>query len=272
MHRRIRGRKPAKSLPILVIGSLRAGGGGKTPVVEWLARQFPEAAILVHPTPDEQVLLEEEFPGRVFASRSFVKAWGEARKAGFAWAISDGGFQDPRLEKGALALIVDEVVPKNVSNLLPFGQWRELNGLERAQMILTKSDLPDLEKHSFLKYQWKSSISGGDVPDCALLACGVGRPEGVREDLEGLGCRIVEEYRVRDHARFSSFRMAAIVRRHPGIPWVATRKDLPRWPKGLELPRFLEREWQLETPETFLEWVRNHPSLGISESTALEIA
>lgn len=265
MHRRLRGRKPAKSLPILVIGSLRAGGGGKTPVVEWMARHFPEAAILVHPTPDEQVLLEEEFPGRVFAHRSLVNGWERAQKAGFAWAISDGGFQDPRLEKGALILVVNETIPQDAAQLHPFGRWRELDGVNRAQMLLQNVDISDLDRSLCLKYRWESFVSGGPPSGPVLLACGVGRPEGVREDLAGLGCRIVAEYRVRDHGGFSAARMREISRCHPGFPWVATKKDLPRWPKGQELPRLLEREWVPEEPETLLEWVRRHPALGILE-------
>lgn len=263
MHRRFRGRKPAKSLPILVIGSMRAGGGGKTPVVEWLARHFPDAAILVHPTPDEQVLLEEDFPGRVFAHRSLVSAWELARNAGFAWAISDGGFQDPRLEKGALLLIVNEAIPQDPSKLLPFGLWRELNGEHRAQMTLMNAEILGMDASPCLKYRWKPFISGDLVPDSAVLACGVGRPEGVRGDLAGLGYRIAAEYRVRDHGHFSSARMSEISKRHPGIPWVATKKDLPRWPKDREFPLLLEREWVPEEPERLLEWVQKHPALRV---------
>lgn len=272
MHRRFRGRKPAKSLPILVIGSMRVGGGGKTPVVEWMARHFLEAAILVHPTPDEQVLLEEEFPGRVFAHRSLVNGWKRAQKAGFAWAISDGGFQDPRLEKGALILVVNEMIPQDVAQMLPFGHWRELDGVNRAQMSLKNADIPDLDESPCLKYRWKPFISGDKAPTSAVLACGVGRPEGVREDLAGLGCQIVAEYRVRDHGGFSVARMREISRCHPGFPWVATKKDLPRWPKGQELPRLLEREWVPEEPESLLEWVKKHPALGILEYGETEIA
>jgi len=265
MHRWLRGRKPAKSLPILVIGSMRSGGGGKTPVVEWLAREFPDAAILLHPTPDEQVLLEAEFPRRVFAHRSFVKGWEMAQRAGFAWAISDGGFQDPRLSMGALVLIVNELVPQDVAELLPFGRWRELDALHRAQMILKNSQVSMLGTKQCIEYNWKVKIFADSIPDSLILACGVGRPEGVRSDLEGLGCRILAEYRVRDHGRFSSKRMEEISRRHPGVPWLATRKDLPRWPTDQETPMLLVREWCPEDPAALIRWIRKHPALGICE-------
>jgi tetraacyldisaccharide-1-P 4'-kinase len=243
-------------LPIVVVGSLRAGGGGKTPVVEWLAREFPDAALLVHPTPDEQVLLDAEFPGRVFAHRSFLQAWKEAHRKGFGWAISDGGYQDPQLDLCRKILVWNEPLPRSTADLHPCGPWRELaEAAERADLHLVRNgvDLPlGLDA---MRYRWESSLSGADSGQI-LLACAVGKPQSVRDDLKALGHEIVAEHCPNDHCGFSSGRLRQLEEHHPGLPWVVTAKDLPRWPSSQRRHLVLFRRWIPENPGALMEWVK----------------
>jgi len=126
-----------------VVGSLRSGGTCKTDLVAWIAHQHPALAILAHPTGDEDVLLRERFPGRVFVHRDFLVAWEEARRAGFAAALCDGGLQDPALDT-CPALCVDlPGTPVGVRDLLPLGRFRELSPNPRTTLhrILLDRDL-----------------------------------------------------------------------------------------------------------------------------------
>jgi tetraacyldisaccharide-1-P 4'-kinase len=255
-HASVRGSGPRKSLPVLVIGSLRSGGGGKTPVVGWIARTFPDCAILVHPTPDERTMLESDFRGRVFSHASFPMGWEMARKAGFSWAISDGGYQDPRLNGGRKILIHDEDLPECPSQLLPFGRWRELApASSRADLHLVREGLEPFPARNSSGYRWVPHLEGARAPGAVLLACGVGNPARVRCDLEGLGCRIVAEHRVRDHGRFSLRRIARLGAASPGIPWVGTAKDKARWPRKAGPLVVLERDWVPSDPAGLAEWI-----------------
>ena len=263
LHRLWRGRKPAKSLPILVIGSLRAGGGGKTPAVEWFARQMPEAAILVHPTPDEQGILERGFPGRVFAARALPDAWDAAKAAGFSWAIADGGYQDPRLDGGVRLLLWDELPPESPGQILPFGRWREL-GLAggRADIHLIRQGLePYVEGMTVHSYQWKTEFPEEIGQGPVLLACGVGNPERVRAELLRGGVEILAESIVSDHGRFDSRKIAQIEARFEGVSWIGTEKDRPRWPSSARSLHALMRSWHPDKPSVLLDVVRRELAL-----------
>lgn len=263
LHRRWRGRNPAKSLPILVIGSLRAGGGGKTPVTAWFAEQLPEAAILVHPTPDEQVLLEARFPGRVFAGRAFPQAWERAQAAGFPCAVADGGYQDPRLDGGVKLLLWDEMPASGVDQLLPVGPWRErAPAAERADLVLVRSGLMCAVSGARIwSYSWKVRAPLGIGPSPVLLACGVGNPDRVRSDLADLGIKIVAEHVISDHGAFDPKEMARLERRFPDSPWVGTEKDRPRWPSTARPLHILARDWLPEEPTEMLRFAQEQLSL-----------
>lgn len=263
LHRRWRGRNPAKSLPILVIGSLRAGGGGKTPVTAWFAERLPEAAILVHPTPDEQALLEVRFPGRVFAAHSFPQAWKRAQAAGFSCAVADGGYQDPRLGGGVRLLLWDEIPASRVEQLHPYGPWRELGtAAERADLLLVRSGLacvvPQTRSWS---YRWMGSAPRGLGSEPVLLACGVGNPERVRFDLEGLGVKIQAEHVISDHGAFDPKEIARMELCFPDSPWVGTEKDQPRWPSSAKALHVLVRDWLPEEPTEMLRVVQEQLGL-----------
>lgn len=255
---------------MVVVGSLRSGGGGKTPAASWLAERLPEAAILVHPTPDEEILLRDQFGNRVFADTSFPRAWNRAHSAGFAFAICDGGFQDPRLLGAVKLLLWDAPPPQALSDLLPCGAFRELaSAATRADHILVRQSLPSPSGCATISdYRWDLRLPKGMKADPCLLACGVGNPEGVRQDLKKLGCEIVGEHVVGDHRPFSLRTIERLGRKFPGIPWIGTAKDRPRWPSQAPELKILEREWAPQHPEALLSWIRQKLSEHSPEITS----
>jgi len=199
---------------VLVVGSLRAGGSGKTDWVAWIARRHPDCAVLVHPTGDEDRLLEDRFPGRVFVARDLLRAWKAASAAGFARAVSDGGLQDPALD-GCPALLLgpDRVA---LDELHPCGPFRQREPSRPIQLRIGDRG-----------WRWRVQA---DLPRGAkaLAGAGVSRTEIVIDDLRALGVEPVAVLRPGDHRAFPRREVERLERDHRGLPWVITAKDLAR--------------------------------------------
>lgn len=213
-------RRPASPPPLLVVGSLRSGGTCKTDLVAWIAHRHPTLAILVHPTGDEDIFLQQLFPGRVFVHRDFLAAWESAQRAGFAAALCDGGLQDPALDD-CPALCVDlPDAPIGVRDLLPVGRFRELSPTPRTTLhrLLVDGDLnPTLAPPSL-------PAPGTEV----VAATSIARPQAFFANLERQGLVVVNALAFGDHARFSRRAVERTIARHPGTPWLVTTKDAAR--------------------------------------------
>lgn len=221
VHRRWRRRrKPEAAPPILVVGSTRAGGTGKTDLVGWIADRHPHLAVLAHPTGDEDAWLRRRFGDRVFADRDLLRAWNRARAAGFGGAVSDGGLQDPALEDcPALRLEVDDA-PRRWSDLLPWGPYRERAPRPRGRIL-------DLVWGRDLG--WSLDPASAPEPGTAVVAAaGIARPSAFFADLEAAGLVLLDRLAFGDHHRFDSKEVARARGRHPGAAWVITEKDAAR--------------------------------------------
>ena len=159
--------------PVISVGNITAGGTGKTPLVEWVARTLAAAGKKVciltrgygrdHPdrmvivsdgrkplaTPaeagDEPFLLATNLAGvaAVISNANRVAAGNEAIKQfGSDCFVLDDGFQHLRLQRDLNILAIDATNPWGGGNLLPYGRLREpLSGLSRADVIvITRTD------------------------------------------------------------------------------------------------------------------------------------
>lgn len=192
----------------------------------WIAARHPHLAILAHPTGDEDRWLRERFGSRVFPAGDWLRAWGEARGAGYAAAVCDGGLQDPALEGcPAVCLELDARVP-GWADLLPFGRYRERKPRPRATL---------------LRLRWGREIavaldpaslppSGTEI----VAACSIARPEAFFDDLRSHGLVAREELAFGDHHRFDTATLERAAARFPGATWVVTEKDRAR--AGQDLP------------------------------------
>jgi len=198
-----------------VVGSLRAGGSLKTDLVSWIADRYPSLAVLVHPTGDEDAMLEARFPGRVFRHRDWLEAWKAAKCAGFAAAVCDGGLQDPALDGCPAVRLVHPEGPLDARDLLPFGPYRALKPMPRSR-----------ERALTVGAEVSGRLDPRDLPPPGTrvhVACAVARPEIFFRELEEVGLRVEERAALADHARFP----AALTRRMETdpIPWLVTEKD-----------------------------------------------
>ncbi|HXD30718.1 MAG TPA: tetraacyldisaccharide 4'-kinase [Pyrinomonadaceae bacterium] len=166
--------KPTKlDAPVISVGNLTAGGTGKTPLVEYIARRVagsgrkvciltrgygrenPAQRVLVSDgttvlakeaaAGDEPLLLAQKLEG-LAAVISDVN-----RIAAGRWAISnlgsevfvlDDGFQHLQLARDLNVLVVDASNPWGNGRMLPLGPLREpISGLSRADcVVLTRTD------------------------------------------------------------------------------------------------------------------------------------
>ena len=152
LRRRIR--LPA---PVISVGNLTAGGTGKTPVVEWLARrllaQGRTPAVLSRgyradgPGPDNDEtrmlggavsgLIQVVGPDRVRAGRVAIE------QKGADCLVLDDGFQHVRLARNLDIVTIDALDPFGGGRLLPAGALREpKRALRRAHVVVvTRADL-----------------------------------------------------------------------------------------------------------------------------------
>jgi tetraacyldisaccharide 4'-kinase len=157
-------------VPVLVVGSLSAGGTGKTPCAAYLAHRLSEAghrpllvaggygAVSPGPTPrlvttgsgearadwqsvgEEAILLARLAPGiPVAVARKREEALACYRRHGGAATvlILDGGFQHRRLHADVKLVMCDASRPAGTGHLLPWGDMREpWRALRRADAIV----------------------------------------------------------------------------------------------------------------------------------------
>ncbi len=164
--------------PVISVGNITAGGTGKTPLVEWLARcgarEGKRVCVLTrgygradarmrvvvadnervladaHVGGDEPRLLAENLRGLAAvvadADRVAAARWAQAA-LGSEVFILDDGFQHLRLARDLNIVTVDATAPWGGGHLLPRGRLREpLRGLARADcIVITRAELaPDL--------------------------------------------------------------------------------------------------------------------------------
>ncbi|HNY29939.1 MAG TPA: tetraacyldisaccharide 4'-kinase [Fibrobacteria bacterium] len=240
-HRTLRARRRRfPPPPLLVVGSSRAGGTCKTDLVEWIASRYPDAAVLCHPTGDEDRWLGARFPGRVFAHRDWLCAWDAARAAGFAIAVCDGGLQDPALD-GCPALRLEvSPAPADWRDLHPWGPWREMPARSRQACAVS------------VESQLRPALSlEGTTPSRQLrAACAVARPEVFFRDLERSGIQLVERVALGDHRRFPKRLLERMA--HDPDGWVVSAKDAARG--GLPAGVWVARR-SLDPVREIQEWI-----------------
>jgi tetraacyldisaccharide 4'-kinase len=163
-------------VPVISVGNITAGGTGKTPLVEWVARAVSREGLKVcvltrgYGRADEskrvvasdgvRVLAEFEECGdepRLLAERLVGAAavvCDRDRVAAARWALEnlgadvfvlDDGFQHLRIARGLDIVTVDASAPWGGGHLLPRGRLREpREGLARADcVVITRSDMAE---------------------------------------------------------------------------------------------------------------------------------
>lgn len=229
-------------VPVISVGNLTAGGTGKTPMVEYLARWFSErhlkVAILsrgygkIPGGGDDEPLGGEIKNVKRFTGANRAKLARDVIKT-FApdVVILDDGFQHYRIRRDLDIVLIDALNPFSNGRLLPRGLLRESpSGCRRADLVvLTRSDQVDPVRLQTLREKL-AHLSGHKpiveavhkpvdirilgsnkrvpidwVRSRELLAfCGIGNPEAFKVTLEMMGASLVNFVALPDHFRYSA--------------------------------------------------------------------
>ncbi len=243
-------------VPVVSVGNLTAGGTGKTPCVEYIARFYRDlnrrVAILSRgyggagECNDEALLLKENLPDvphlqgadRVALART---AFAELESDVL---VLDDGFQHLRLARDVDVVLIDATAPWGHGYLLPRGLLREPpSGLRRADVLmLTRCDQASAEQRDRLRRTLSRiaphrpfvetthrpvKLSNCDDESAALellrdgpaaAFCGIGNPEAFRRSLLDLGARL-EDFRVYpDHHAYGHAEIENLHRWTDGLP------------------------------------------------------
>ncbi len=259
--------KPRRLTKLVVsVGSLSAGGAGKTPVVLALARLLRErgveadvlsrgygrAADTVREVQPDGLAAEfgdeplemaraglrvfvgaERYAAGLLAERVFPEA---------AVHVLDDGFQHRRLGR---ALDVVLLTAEDVRDtLLPAGNLREsLSASGRADVVVVREEETDALRATAGAAVWRvrRDLALPDGVEAAFCFCGIARPDGFFAMLADKGLRPAGRMAFADHhayARGDVARLVSAARAAGARSFVTTAKDavklLPEWRRLLE--------------------------------------
>lgn len=248
-------------VPVLCLGNLVAGGGGKTPAAIAVMKILKEAAPLETPfflsrgyggsmpgpevvssahmaeqTGDEPLLLARHAPTIIARDRA---AGGRlAEDAGASLIVLDDGFQNPSLHKDCSLLVIDGASGFGNRRLLPAGPLREPlgAGLSRADAFIVigqdRTGVRALLPAGKPVFE-AALIAKTDAldPKAAYVAfAGIARPQKFRSTLEGAGVRLLSWHPFPDHHPYTPRDVAALsaAAHKAGAKLVTTEKDAVR--------------------------------------------
>lgn len=231
LHHKIflRRQNPLEHAKLIVVGSFRIGGAGKTPFCIWLASELYKkgnrVAVLCHKAAfDEFELLKKHLPQcKVEKTQNRYKA-ASALDKDFDFILCDDGFEDSRLVPFRTYRLDWEAPPTHIAELFPAGIFKSLAKDHPEKTVSMKCGTPDADiRFSICKIQNEK----GENPDnnCICIT-GLGDPERFFKDLEDFGIKLTQKIAVKDHDRSFSKKLHAILAKGQDV--IITEKDAMR--------------------------------------------
>jgi tetraacyldisaccharide 4'-kinase len=235
-------------VPVISVGNLTAGGTGKTPAVEYLARFYRQQGLQVAILSrgyggsggrnDEALVLEENLPGvpHLQGGNRVALASAAADEFGSDILILDDGFQHRRLARALDLVLIDATRPWGHGRLLPRGLLREpVESLRRADLVLLtrvsqskpaslqrlQNEIGRLAPHAIVAesvhrpLEWVDAAGQSwpleriDGKPVAAL-CGIGNPQAFRHTLTVLTPNLIDFRSFADHQRYSRRKLARL--------------------------------------------------------------
>jgi tetraacyldisaccharide 4'-kinase len=232
------------------VGNIAAGGTGKSPLVELLARELSDAGVNVvvvrrsstsgpfggDYTDEERAFAENVPCVQQVSGRSKAEAARKAVEQGPDLILVDDGFQTVSLERDLDVVTVDAASPFGNGRLLPAGILREPpRALERAGVVVLTHceevfaeekngilrELRNLTAARIFEASYVPTVIGSpsDGTESSLVDlhgrrvfafCGIGRPAGFFDIVGKLDCRLVGRKAFRDHHAYTAEELAEI--------------------------------------------------------------
>jgi tetraacyldisaccharide 4'-kinase len=240
--------------PVVSIGSISAGGAGKTPFLIMLGELLRQRGIafnvlsrgygrrtrgvaLVDPAGspqefgDEPLLIARKLGVPVIVGEDRYTAGKFAEeKFGLQAHLLDDGFQHRRLTRDFDIVLITQ---RDLNDtLLPSGRLREpLSSLARASAIVLMDDVASEQIPVRVSQQvWR--VSRSIVPletlEPCFAFCGIARPENFYTDLGKAGVRVVGTRSFRDHHAYNASDMQALFKlgqEAGATAFITTEKD-----------------------------------------------
>jgi tetraacyldisaccharide 4'-kinase len=223
------------SIPVVCVGNIVAGGGGKTPTLLALiklisthklanvpvilsrgyggSKEGPHTVNLAEDTAacigDEPLLLAKTC--KTIISKNRAKGAVEAQNQGGDLILMDDGYQNQTVPKDIALLVIDGASGFGNNKLLPSGPLREPveDGLARADAVIilgddarnTKAKIPS---HIPMFMADIKPLFTGDRNANYIAFCGLARPEKFKKTLDDLKLNITAFYDFADHHNFTS--------------------------------------------------------------------
>ena len=279
--------------PVVSVGNITAGGTGKTPLVEYLARWFARknfrTAVLARGygrvdgggPDDEDLISEMELENVVrLAGRDRVV---QARRALSDYRaqllVLDDGFQHYRIQRTLDIVTIDATNPFAGGRLIPRGLLREgPAALRRADLVvLTRTDQASPSELEALRRRVGPAVETVHKPvhvrslgnrkrygidwlrgRPVYAFCGVGNPEAFRRTLDSIGAQVVKFRAFPDHHPYTApdlRRLNAEAQEFMAEALLTTEKDAARLnAEGFDLPlTALRVEIEITRNEELLE-------------------
>jgi tetraacyldisaccharide 4'-kinase len=261
----LRGESKRLQWPVVSVGSVSAGGAGKTPVVIALAQMLKTRGWRVDVLSrgygrsgsgvelvegediarfgDEPVLMAQraDVPVWVGADRFAAGARAESTGKDRSVHLLDDGFQHRQLARAADVVLVTAEDLQDV--LLPAGNLREpLNALARADFVAVREEemeyvAPRVKQflregtliwtvRRKLRFPEPLFVLGAGLRPVAV--CAIARPEGFEAMLKVAGCGIVDTIFFRDHHAYDMAdmeRVLELAKKLNATGFVTTEKD-----------------------------------------------
>ena len=234
---------PLQNSKLIVVGSYRTGGAGKTPFCIWLCKHFAAqgktVALLAHEYAfDEINMFRQMFSDnecvQIFATHNRYRLAHEldaSRK--FDFIVCDDGFEDSRLVKATTFLLSWEPAPTKIADLWPCGQMRSLAKDHRAAttMLSCTGESPEVQ---FVIDNISHFVTGKDIRNSnprslkASVVCGLGDPERFCKDIQNFGVDIKHKYFFKDHCKAFSREFEQILQKFPEEAFIISEKDVAR--------------------------------------------
>ena len=257
-------------VPVICVGNLTVGGGGKTPTALALARMLRARGRAPHfltrgyrgrlagpvrvdpavheaaDVGDEPLLLAAEAP--CWVSRDRVAGAEAAVAAGADVIVMDDGFQNPSLHKSLSFVVVDGATGFGNGCVMPAGPLRERasDGLRRAAAVIVvgptsdrvaravaaaAGSLPVLQARFEINRDAAAAVQGHEV----VAFAGLARPDKFFASLRALESRLVAAVPFPDHHNYSAADLAALRERAraTGTVLATTAKDHVRLPTDI---------------------------------------
>lgn len=248
--------KPLRHSRLVVVGSYRTGGAGKTPFCTWLAETLSTqgkcVAILCHEYAyDEAAMLREHFAAdpkvKIFTTRNRYRLAHELdRTKEFDFILCDDGFEDSRLVGATTFVLLWENAPTRLRELWPLGNARSLAKDHSGHHSGSTVEIRCSETAPEIRFVLDNITNkkGEDLRGAKESAhyrqinifCGIGDPERLCNDIREQGIAISGKTFLKDHDRCFSDKLQRVLQENPQSAFIITEKDAARLENGTGKP------------------------------------